>query len=225
HSKGGNLAVYAASTCSIEAFMHVAGVFDFDGPGFVASMYAPADSGRLELLAPKRVPEASSGGVVIESVTLDPVVKSTASGFEQHDLFSWIVRRGDFVYADKTSEFSRRISDTVDDWMSGLAMWQIKDFVETLFGMFDAIGAMKLSNLTAAEIAARDAFLGGLDPSRRSAFTEMVERLARSSVKSFDPIASVDEFIEKELLPQNLTPRERFDELADKFDALDDLYR
>ena len=54
---------------------------------------------------------------------------------------------------------------------------------------------------------------------------EMVERLARSSVKSFDPIASVDEFIEKELLPQNLTPRERFDELADKFDALDDLYR
>ena len=53
----------------------------------------------------------------------------------------------------------------------------------------------------------------------------MVERLARSSVKSFDPIASVDEFIEKELLPQNLTPRERFDELADKFDTLDDLYR
>ena len=225
HSKGGNLAVYSAATCSLEAFMRIAGVFDFDGPGFADSTFRRADVGRLDLIATKIVPVDSAVGVLLESLPADKVVKSTASGFEQHDLFSWVVRRGDFVYAEKTSEFSRRIHDTAADWSGRYTPCQLEHFADALFGMFNAMGVMKLTGLSDAETAARDAFLDGIDPSERALFSDMVEQLVRSSIDSFDLAASTGEFIEKELLPQNLTPQERFDELADKLDAFDERYR
>ena len=102
HSKGGNLAVYAAMA-AMAASAEVAGrigcVYSLDGPGFLPGMMGDhaADYHAVKAKVRKIVPEASSVGMIFEQLDDADLseyaafvpVKSDGVGVMQHFSFTW----------------------------------------------------------------------------------------------------------------------------------------
>ncbi|MBS7387883.1 MAG: DUF2974 domain-containing protein, partial [Eubacteriales bacterium] len=80
HSKGGNLAVYAAAYCLPEAQEHITAVYNFDGPGFPTSQITLENYGRIRGLMTTLLPEADIVGILLDHEDQYHAVKSNAVG-------------------------------------------------------------------------------------------------------------------------------------------------
>ena len=85
HSKGGNLAVYAAVQMQPEDFPRIRAVYNNDGPGFVTDLFAEPQFQQLQERVYTFVPQASVVGMLLEHDEKYQVVYSTQKGFLQHD--------------------------------------------------------------------------------------------------------------------------------------------
>ena len=97
HSKGGNLAVYAAAKAQPELQERILSVHNHDGPGFHSAMLR--DPGYQAILPRVRtfVPQSSVVGMLLEHEEPYTVVKSRQLSLLQHEPFSWEVLGGGFI--------------------------------------------------------------------------------------------------------------------------------
>lgn len=91
HSKGGNLAEYAALTAAPAVQDRIAHLYNHDGPGFMPGTFSAADYAPLAGRMTKQVPEDSMVGILMESAMPTATVKATGRGFEQHSVYRWEV--------------------------------------------------------------------------------------------------------------------------------------
>lgn len=148
HSKGGNLAVFAAAKCGAPVQARVARVYNFDGPGF--SDYLLKDPGYLAIV-PKLhsfLPESSIIGMLMEQEGLCRIVKSTQAGIYQHDPYSWEVMGGGFVYAGELSPRARRVDRTIKSWVKDLSREERGRFIDAVYALLTASGASQVHELT-----------------------------------------------------------------------------
>lgn len=89
HSKGGNLAEYAALKASPEVQDRIERIFILDGPGFKEGFFSEADYAPIIDRMYKVVPVDSLIGMLLESPVPLHVVPSHAKGFSQHSVFTW----------------------------------------------------------------------------------------------------------------------------------------
>ena len=89
HSKGGNLAEYAALKVSPEIQQRIAQVFILDGPGFKEGFFGTSQYAPIIDRMYKVVPQDSIIGVLLDSPVHLHVVPSNAKGFNQHSVFTW----------------------------------------------------------------------------------------------------------------------------------------
>ena len=89
HSKGGNLAEYAALKASPETQARIERAFIHDGPGFKEGTFSDKDYEPLQGRIHKTIPTESFVGILLESQAPVHVVKSRAKGLDQHSVFSW----------------------------------------------------------------------------------------------------------------------------------------
>ena len=133
HSKGGNLAVYAASRCPAEIQERITAVYNNDGPGFTASLMG--DPG-YRAMVPKIhsfVPQSSVVGMLMEHEEPYTVIKSRQVSILQHDLYSWEVMGGGFVPVPGVSSDSLLVNRTVKAWLSGKTPAERNAFVDAVF--------------------------------------------------------------------------------------------
>ena len=100
HSKGGNLAEFAALVVDGGAYARLAGVYNHDGPSFLDDPSPRIHDGRFAALLHKTVPESSAFGMILERRPDYRVVQSSALSVFQHEPFSWQVDGDDFVYQE-----------------------------------------------------------------------------------------------------------------------------
>lgn len=140
HSKGGNLAMYAAVCAEKAVRDRVIAVYNNDGPGFLKE-FTETDAYR-EML-PRiicTVPEKAVIGTLLSSKAFQHVVKSTASGIYQHDGFSWNVLGNHFVEVDRRSDSSMALESTLHQWLAEQSEEKRRTFVNTLFGLLESTG-------------------------------------------------------------------------------------
>jgi hypothetical protein len=135
HSKGGNIAMYAAITMPDQAQYRLKSVFNFDGPGLREDI-RNLDKGVSVL--PKihsYIPQGSIIGRLLNHAEEFTVVESTAKGIYQHDVYSWIVDRDHFRLSTttKASDFA---NDTIDRWLASASIEERKIFLDGMFGVF-----------------------------------------------------------------------------------------
>ncbi|NGZ77653.1 Mbeg1-like protein [Saccharibacillus alkalitolerans] len=98
HSKGGNLAMYAAMMCSESANDRIIEVYNNDGPGFCQDLPCAAHYDRIKHKLIRLVPEFSVIGMLFASQDSDlRIVGSRAEGLKQHLPLTWEVERSAFV--------------------------------------------------------------------------------------------------------------------------------
>lgn len=137
HSKGGNLAVYAATHCS-EAFLdRIEVIYSNDGPGFTDSMIELKNYQKLLPKIHTIIPESSIVGMLFEHEEEFEVVKSSGSGAGQHDVMSWEVLGQKLVHLNKVDEKAVNLDRTLKLWIAGMDTERRSAFVDTLFGILD----------------------------------------------------------------------------------------
>ena len=143
HSKGGNLAVYAASKCGAELQKRILHIFNFDGPGFTEHLLN--DSGYKNII-PKIhtfVPQSSVFGMLLQREEAYAIIKSNNISFFQHDPYSWEIAAADFIPEDALTADARFFDRTFHNWISGMTVAERNEFFDSLFELLMTENAQK----------------------------------------------------------------------------------
>ena len=138
HSKGGNLAVYAAMAVSQEVQARISAVFNHDGPGFKAGVLDNDGYRRIEGKIQKTLPQSSLVGMLLDGHNSYKVVGSRRIGIMQHDPFSWEIDGDDFHTVEEVSDGAQYVNTALTSWLDGMTDAERERFVEILFGILDA---------------------------------------------------------------------------------------
>lgn len=153
HSKGGNLAVYAATKADVSVQDRIIRVYNHDAPGFSREFLSSAEHERIESKIRTIVPQSSVVGMLFENKGDYEIVKSTMSGILQHNPFSWELIGNDFIKLDSLTEEGRRISGVMNDWMASATLEEKERFVDALYNILAATEATTLTELYADKYA------------------------------------------------------------------------
>ncbi len=153
HSKGGNLAVYAAAMCRAEVKGRILCAYSNDGPGFLSSFIESEEFRSVEKRVVSYVPQSSVIGMLLWHNESFRVIESTKQlGVEQHDPLSWKVMGTSFVHLDSLSGIGLRHKDGFRRLMEGMDVDRRRRFTELLFQIIEATEAKTLTELTEAKL-------------------------------------------------------------------------
>ena len=138
HSKGGNLAMYAAATADEAVRERILGVYNNDGPGLSDRMDAEALYQRITGRLHSCVPQGSIVGMLLNHPDEYTVVKSNSVSILQHDPYSWQVEGPAFVRMPALSRDSARFDAAFRAWLASVDEANRALLVDTLFNVLSA---------------------------------------------------------------------------------------
>lgn len=147
HSKGGNLAIYAAAHADPAIQHRIRAVYSFDGPGLDDATMASEGYAAIARRIRSFVPQSSVVGLLLAYHPEYTVVKSDALGLLQHDTFTWQVLGTRFIEAPEVDVSSQLVNQTVHTWLSRVTPDQRRRFIDTLFDLLEATGASTMKEL------------------------------------------------------------------------------
>jgi hypothetical protein len=190
HSKGGNLAIYAAAFCKKKIQKRIIGIYSNDGPGFHASVINSKGYGAIREKINSFVPQSSVIGMLFERGDDYTVVKSVQNGLKQHDLYSWEVNYNDVVRLDRVNKQSRFIDQTFKEWIGSLDYPQRQRFIEVLYeilGSTEARSPRELSARWLKNLRVMIQSLGNTDPQTKDLIFKTLSSLfkaAKNNIKT-----------------------------------------
>lgn len=135
HSKGGNLAVFAAAFCHADVQQRISGVYNFDGPGFHDDILEKEGYRSICSRVKTFVPQSSVVGMMLGHQETYVIVHSGESGLLQHDVYSWEMERDRFSYVQAVTNSSRFVDSTLKHWLAEVSPEQREKFVDTVYGV------------------------------------------------------------------------------------------
>lgn len=162
HSKGGNLAIYAAAFCSEATQRRIAAVYSNDAPGFrretIQSKGYQAVRSRIRAF----VPQSSFVGMLLEHGEAPEVVKSSASGFAQHGMCSWEAERDGLADGGELTAQSRMASNIIREWIGKMGEERRHQFADALYKILVSTNASSFIELSSDWPGAAAGIIGGL---------------------------------------------------------------
>ena len=134
HSKGGNLAVYAAAMCGNAIQDRIPDVSNLDGPGFMAHIIESPGYQRILPKIRTYMPQSSVFGLLLEHAEPHTIIKARQLGLLQHDPYNWEVLGSDFI-PDEATPDSLFLERTLASWLASMDMEQRNEFFDALFGL------------------------------------------------------------------------------------------
>ena len=146
HSKGGNLAVFAA-TQSADYQNRIQAVYNLDGPGFHPQLLQA--QGYLSIVPKVRtyIPQSSIIGNLLEHEEPHTVIQSSQVGVLQHEPHSWEILGGDFLPAQTQGADARFVDRAVRRYLAQTTAEQREKFVDTVYELLSAGNAQRLGQL------------------------------------------------------------------------------
>ena len=149
HSKGGNLAVYAASQIRPELQDNISAVYTYDAPGLQAHLTETTGYQDVIPKIHRFVPQGSVIGMMLEVPDTPIVVKSTAlGGIAQHSTFSWQTEDNHFVQLEEISSESLQIKDTLKEWVDSVPDEKLELYFDLFFGTILESGISSINELS-----------------------------------------------------------------------------
>lgn len=174
HSKGGNLAAYAAIHIPEALQARMLDAYNNDGPGFRRDVTDTAEYRRIAAKLHTYIPAASIVGVLLEHTEDYTVVASSSRAIMQHEPLTWGVLGSRFIRQEARSEFGKASDDVVREWLASLSPQERKEFSNALFDMFTQGGTVQsLEDVRQSELLKRLA----ADEKQRGIVSEALRRL------------------------------------------------
>ena len=177
HSKGGNLAVYAAAYAKKSVQNRIESIWSYDGPGMNRETSQTEEYLRIKDKIHSFVPQTSIIGMLMDYYEPYTVVHSTASGITQHDPMSWQIYGPRFETLPSIDQTAMVTRETLHEWLQNSTPEQRASFVDALFGMAESTKATKMSELTSEKLKTLLTMVGNrkdVDPETRRVFTRLM---------------------------------------------------
>ncbi len=186
HSKGGNLAIYAAVQAEGELRERIVRAYSNDGPGFTEEMIHAEAYRTMEDRLLTLLPQSSIVGMLLEQSGPYQVVKSTNMRLLQHDPFSWQILGPQFVPVPALSPEAVAGGERIRRWLSLMSPAERHIFTEVFFHVLEAGNAKTLTDLTADSLRNLSAMIKSvheLPPEAKSQMVGFLKILAGSGKK------------------------------------------
>ena len=151
HSKGGNLAVYSAMSCSDELRDRIIHVFSHDGPGFRTELLIHSDYEKIKDKITKLIPKAAVVGMM-GNVEKYEVVECEKISVMQHNPYNWIVDGFDFRRAEHIDSYSSFKADVLSMWAAEMDDEKWQKLTDWIFGIASDAGITNLNDLNEDKI-------------------------------------------------------------------------
>jgi hypothetical protein len=187
HSKGGNLAIYAAAFCDPKNQRRIIAVHNNDGPGFDQAVVDQKGYQDVQGRVFAYVPESSVIGMLLAHDGNYAVIGSDQTGIMQHDPYSWQILGPRFEQVASVDGRSRFVDRTIKGWLGALSPEQREKFVDALFAILSATGAKTVDELSADWLAKAWAIgksLKNVDEPTRKMLLETASLLVKSAKES-----------------------------------------
>jgi len=147
HSKGGNLAVYAAAFCKESLQLRIDRVYSHDGPGFLPHVLQSPGFSAIKGRVEKTLPQSSVVGMLLEHQESAKIIKSRTVSLLQHDPFTWVVEQGSFLPLEHLTLDARHVDRTLNAWLRKLDNQERERIVDALFGILETTDLRSFTQL------------------------------------------------------------------------------
>lgn len=196
HSKGGNLALFAAARLNPALSPKLVQVLNFDGPGLDPQTRQSPGYAALARRCTTYVPQDSIVGMLMNGGEPYTVIRSEGTGLQQHDPFLWQLEDGAPVPADGLTQQSRYASSTLHTFLGSLPIAQRRTVVDALYSILSATGARKLGQIPLGALLHLDAVLkatAGLTGEQQGALLGAVLKLLGAGAVNLDVLLGMRE--------------------------------
>ena len=146
HSKGGNLAVYAAAMVDESTQARITEVCNLDGPGFMAHIIEHPGYQRILPRIHTYMPQSSIFGMLLEHPEPHTIIKGHAVGLLQHDPYNWDVLGAGFIPDEPTAD-SLFLERTLTSWLAGMDTEERNEFFDAVFGLLMTDNTINLRDM------------------------------------------------------------------------------
>ena len=160
HSKGGNIAVYAATFASKYVKDRIINVYNNDGPGFCEDVIETPEYQEILPRVHTYIPQSSIIGRLMNHKEKYTIVESVQRGIMQHDLYSWQVLGKEFVTLKKLTNESEFIDKTIKDWLENVEPEKREQVIDAVFEILNTTEAQTMKELKANWFANAKTILG-----------------------------------------------------------------
>ncbi len=147
HSKGANLAIFAAAKVNPEIQDRIELIWNYEGPGFSRNPEMLERIKAIDKRIRTYIPETSLVGVVMRSFSSYTAVKSENKLFLQHDIFSWYVNGKEFETVEDTSRTSRIFDSAMNETIANLSDAQFRIIINALFDSMEDAGIHNVQDI------------------------------------------------------------------------------
>ncbi len=149
HSKGGNLALYAAAFCRESIQRRIDAAISFDGPGFNDHVIESAGFRRMEDRMRVIMPGSSIVSLLFEQPKNTRLIESRMFSLFQHYPYFWNTDKMDFIYIDRRSASSAVMGKAMCALMERLEAEDREHLIEEVYDLIAATEADTLNDIAA----------------------------------------------------------------------------
>ena len=153
HSKGGNLAIYAAVKASAKNRSRIIKALNYDGPGFRSDFLKSKEYKEMLPKLHEYIPQDSVVGMLLTQDEAFTVVLSTEKAILQHDIFSWVVNKDKLLKVPNTTKASKITNRALSNWIKNCSLEQRQIFIDSVYEMLYATEATSLKELSSTWVS------------------------------------------------------------------------
>ena len=202
HSKGGNLAIYAAATQEEDVQLRIVDIFCFDSPGLYRSVLETKGYQNIVPLAMRYIPQDSLVGLMLESEVPYVIVKSNATGAIQHSAMTWEIEDGQFIKMEKLTKNSQLNDQTFKKWTESVSDEELELFWNVFFELLFSVGIDTVNDLYGQFMHYVQEFLkaaGKMDEEKRELLTRIALLLVSTRFEVWKDSLDMSEMVPFEL--------------------------
>lgn len=202
HSKGGNLAIYAAATQEEDVQLRIVDIFCFDSPGLYRSVLETKGYQNIVPLAMRYIPQDSLVGLMLESEVPYVIVKSNATGAMQHSAMTWEIEDGQFIKMEKLTKNSQLNVQTFKKWTESVSDEELELFWNVFFELLFSVGIDTVNDLYGQFMHYVQEFLkaaGNMDEEKRELLTRIALLLVSTRFEVWKDSLDMSELVKFEM--------------------------
>ena len=202
HSKGGNLAIYAAATQEEDVQLRIVDIFCFDSPGLYRSVLETKGYQNIVPLAMRYIPQDSLVGLMLESEVPYVIVKSNATGAMQHSAMTWEIEDGQFIKMEKLTKNSQLNDQTLKKWTESVSDEELELFWNVFFELLFTVGIDTINDLYGQFMHYVQEFLkaaGEMDEEKREVLTRVALLLVSTRFEVWRDSLGMAELVQVEM--------------------------
>ena len=183
HSKGGNLAAYAAACAPVALAGSIERVYSNDGPGMDRSVMPVSCHDVMGERYTRIIPAYSVVGRFFSDDAPATIVRSSAERSLQHDPLTWQVGPAGFLEADGPDPECLVVTGAFSSWLARLDPEDRRLLTDELFDALAAGGAERFEDVLVSPAAAQKVLsaLGSVDVRTRDMMFSLVGELVGAS--------------------------------------------